>query len=159
MSGAPVNVELLNTPIGNVVLGGRDLEKEPITLAFEAFHPPQFKFPSAGFSDPRASASKARAHAAGGGKTLVMAFAVAHKCASGSKKAGCCPPQNNTSCAELPGSFPLTGQVAVYLNNKGQSLIDVQVGLELKSVNFEATGALEIDRRPRNRDRPDLAEV
>jgi hypothetical protein len=144
MSGAPVNVELLNTPIGNVVLGGRDLEKEPITLAFEAFHPPQFKFPSAGFSDPRTSASKARAHAAGGGKTLVMAFAVAHKCASGSKKAGCCPPQNNTSCAELPGSFPLTGQVAVYLNDKGQSLIDVQVGLELKSVNFEATGALEI---------------
>jgi PKD repeat protein len=144
MSGAPVNVELLNTPIGNVVLGGRDLEKEPITLAFEAFHPPTFKFPTAGFADPRASASKARAHTAGGGKTLVMAFAVAHKCASGSKKAGCCPPQNNTSCAELPGSFPLTGQVAVYLNDKGQSLLDVQVGLELKSVNFEATGALEI---------------
>lgn len=144
MSGAPVNVELLNTPIGNVVLGGRELEKEPITLAFEAFHPPTFKFPSAGFAHPRAGASSARAHAAGGGKTLVMAFAVAHKCASGSKKAGCCPPQNNTSCAELPGSFPLTGQVAVYLNDKGQSLLDVQVGLELKAVNFEATGALEI---------------
>ncbi|MGH2879101.1 MAG: PKD domain-containing protein [Solirubrobacteraceae bacterium] len=138
MSGAPVNVELLNTPIGNVVLGGRDLEKEPITLAFEAFVPPKVKLPLS------ARLAHARAHAAGGGKTLVMAFAVAHKCASGSKKAGCCPPQNNTSCAELPGSFPLTGQVAVYLNDKGQSLIDVQVGLELKSVNFEATGALEI---------------
>jgi PKD repeat protein len=142
MSGSPVNVTLLNTPIGDVVLGGRDLEKEPITLAFEAFHPPTVKLPlgahfARGLAGPRA-------HAAGGDKTLVMAFAVAHKCASGSKKAGCCPPQNNTSCAELPGSFPLTGQVAVYLNDKGQSLIDVQVGLELKAVNFEATGALEI---------------
>jgi hypothetical protein len=142
MSGSPVNVTLLNTPIGDVVLGGRDLEKEPITLAFEAFHPPKVKLPlgahfARGLAEPRA-------HAAGGDKTLVMAFAVAHKCASGSKKAGCCPPQNNTSCAELPGSFPLTGQVAVYLNDKGQSLIDVQVGLELKAVNFEATGALEI---------------
>jgi hypothetical protein len=142
MSGSPVNVTLLNTPIGDVVLGGRDLEKEPITLAFEAFHPPTVKLPlgahfARGLAGPRA-------HAAGGGKTLVMAFAVAHKCAAGSKKAGCCPPQNNTSCAELPGSFPLTGQVAVYLNDKGQSLIDVQVGLELKAVNFEATGALAI---------------
>jgi hypothetical protein len=142
MSGSPVNVTLLNTPIGDVVLGGRDLEKEPITLAFEAFHPPTVKLPlgahfARGLAGPHA-------HAAGGDKTLVMAFAVAHKCASGSKKAGCCPPQNNTSCAELPGSFPLTGQVAVYLNDKGQSLIDVQVGLELKAVNFEATGALEI---------------
>jgi PKD repeat protein len=144
MSGSPVNVVLLNTPIGDVTLGGRDLEKEPITLAFEAFHPQKFKFPSAEFGGPRAATSGARAHAAGESKTLVMAFAVAHKCASGSKKAGCCPPQNNTSCAELPGSFPLTGQVAVYLNDKGQSLIDVQVGLELKAVNFEATGALEI---------------
>jgi PKD domain-containing protein len=144
MSGAPVNVELLNTPIGNVVLGGRELEKEPITLAFEAFHPPTFKLGGSSFADPRAHAGGVRAHAAGGGKTLVMAFAVAHKCASASKKAGCCPPQNNTSCAELPGSFPLTGQVAVYLNDKGQSLFDVQVGLELKAVNFEATGALEI---------------
>jgi hypothetical protein len=144
LSGAPVNVELLNTPIGNVVLGGRDLEKEPITLAFEAFVPPKFKLGGSPFADPRGHSSGTRAHAAGGGKTLVMAFAVAHKCAGGSKKAGCCPPQNNTSCAELPGSFPLTGQVAVYLNDKGQSLIDVQVGLELKSVNFEATGALEI---------------
>lgn len=143
MSGAPVNVELLNTPIGNVVLGGRDLEKEPITLAFEAFHPPTIKLPL-GAHFARGLSGSPRAHAAGGGKTLVMAFAVAHKCAGGSKKAGCCPPQNNTSCAELPGSFPLTGQVAVYLNDKGQSLIDVQVGLELKAVNFEATGALEI---------------
>ncbi|HEX5309402.1 MAG TPA: PKD domain-containing protein [Solirubrobacteraceae bacterium] len=142
MSGAPVNVELLNTPIGNVVLGGRDLEKEPITLAFEAFHPPSVKLPLAARSARRPGGPSA--HAAGGGKTLVMAFAVAHKCAAGSKKAGCCPPQANTSCAELPGSFPLTGQVAVYLNEKGQSLIDVQVGLELKSVNFEATGGLEI---------------
>ena len=145
MSGSPVNVTLLNTPIGDVVLGGRDLEKEPITLAFEAFHPPTFKLASAAFGGPRAArASRRRAHAAGDSKTLVMAFAVAHKCSGGSKKAGCCPPQNNTSCAELPGSFPLTGQIAVYLNDKGQSLIDVQVGLELKAVNFEATGALEI---------------
>ncbi len=33
LSGSPVNVELLNTPIGDVVLGGRDLESEPIQLA------------------------------------------------------------------------------------------------------------------------------
>ncbi len=137
LSGTPVNVELLNTPIGNVVLGGRNLESEPMTLVFEAFHAQTLK--------AVLGSARPRAHAAGGdAKTLVMAFAVAHKCAGGSKKAGCCPPQNNTSCAELPGSFPLTGQVAVYLNDKGQSLFDVQVGLELKSVNFEATGALEI---------------
>jgi PKD repeat protein len=137
LSGSPVNVELLNTPIGDVVLGGRDLESEPITLAFEAFHPPSAL-------KALSSSKLRRARAAGESKTLVMAFAVAHKCGSGNKKAGCCPPQANTSCAELPGSFPLTGQVAVYLNKKGQSLIDVQVGLELTAVNFQATGALEI---------------
>lgn len=137
MSGSSVNVELLNTPIGDVVLGARNLESEPITLAFEAFHPPStFKALS--------SSRLRRAHAAGESKSLVMAFAVAHKCGSGDKKVGCCPPQANTSCAELPGSFPLTGQVAVYLNKKGQVLIDVQVALELSSVNFQATGALEI---------------
>lgn len=150
MSGSPVNVTLLNTPIGDVTLGGRDLEKEPITLAFEAFNPQTVhinfgaRFPSARSAGAGGRSGGPRAHAAGESKTLVMAFAVAHKCSGGSKKAGCCPPQNNTSCAELPGSFPLTGQVAVYFNDKGQSLIDVQVGLELKAVNFEATGALEI---------------
>lgn len=137
LSGSPVNVELLNTPIGDVVLGARNLESEPITLAFEAFHPPSAL-------KALSSSRLKRAHAAGESKTLVMAFAVAHKCGSGDKKVGCCPPQANTSCAELPGSFPLTGQVAVYLNKKGQALIDVQVGLELTSVNFQATGALEI---------------
>ncbi len=137
LSGSTVNVELLNTPIGDVVLGARNLESEPVTLAFEAFHPPSAL-------KALSSSRHRRAHAAGEGKTLVMAFAVAHKCGSGDKKVGCCPPQANTSCAELPGSFPLTGQVAVYLNKKGQALIDVQVGLELTSVNFQATGALEI---------------
>ncbi len=39
------------------------------------------------------------------------------------------------------------GQVDVYLTNKGQALIDVQVGLELKGI-FEATGALEIEADP-----------
>ena len=47
-------------------------------------------------------------------------------------------------CAEIPGNFPITGLVDVYLNNKGQTLLYVQVGLSLKEVNLEATGALEI---------------
>ncbi len=37
LSGTPVNIELLNTPVGDMTLGGYDLETEPVTLgtAFE----------------------------------------------------------------------------------------------------------------------------
>jgi hypothetical protein len=137
--GGKVYVELLNTPLGNMVLGGRDLEAEPLFLEFHSYiHElvPVFH-------------GLKRAHARVAekpNKTLLMAFGVGKKCEpKDAKKAGCCPPTNGiTDCAELPGNFPLAGQVDVYLNNKGQALFDVQVGLSLSSVNFEATGALEI---------------
>jgi hypothetical protein len=139
LSGSPVQVELLNTPIGNVVLGGRDLESEPMTLQFEAFNPKTtFK---AITGSPRRSAHTAGAPS----KTLLMALAVGHECSGGEKKASCCPPKNQlAACATLPGDFPLTGQIQVFLSKKGQALFDAQVNLDLKSVNFEATGAVEI---------------
>ncbi len=140
MSGPPVNVELLNTPIGDVVLGGYDLEKEPIELAFqsELINNP-IKLGS-NFVAPRA-------HAAGESKgLLLMSLGVGHECEPGGKKeVGCCPQsKGTTACATLPGNFPLTGQIQVYLNNKAQVLFEVQVGLNLHEVGFEATGELEI---------------
>jgi hypothetical protein len=139
LSGSPVQVELSNTPIGDVVLGERDLESEPMTLQFEAFqHKTTFK--AIVGSTPHS------AHAAGApSKTLLMALAVGHECTGSEKKASCCPPKNQlAACATLPGGFPLTGQIQVFLSKKGQALFDAQVNLDLKSVNFEATGALEI---------------
>ena len=136
--GGQVDIELLNTPLGNMVLGSRDLEAEPLVLEFHSYaHQPIV------FHGRR----HARAHVAEKpNKTLLMAFGVGKKCEpKEAKKAGCCPPTNGiTECAELPGNFPLTGQVDVYLNNKGQALFDVQVGLSLSDINFEATGALEM---------------
>ena len=79
-----------------------------------------------------------------------MAIGVGKPCTGKEKNAGCCPPaQGNTACATLPGNFPLVGQVDVCLNNKGQALFDVQVGLALKGI-FEATGALEIEADPQS---------
>jgi PKD repeat protein len=142
LSGSAVSIELLNTPIGDVVLGGRDLESEPIALEVHSG--------LSGLKVPLVHG--VRAHAAGSevtAKTLLMAIGVGHQCTSAeSKKAGCCPPSHeNTACATLPGDFPLVGQVDIYIDNKGQALIDVQVGLELKGI-FEATGALEIEAEP-----------
>lgn len=148
LSGPVVNVELLNTPIGNVVLGGRDLESEPLQLTSHS-NLGNLNIPA--LNHGLHERSRAHAHAAGEGtaKTLLMAIGVGHECSSKeSKKAGCCPPAHeNTACATLPGNFPLVGQAVVYLTNKGQALIDVQVGLELKGI-FEATGALEIEADP-----------
>ena len=140
--GAQVYIELLNTPIGDMVLGERNLEAEPMDL--EVSVPPRFTL-----QGPVNHGLRTRAHAADDerpSKTLLMALGVGKECeGKESKKAGCCPPKNaNTACATLPGGFPLEGQIDVYLTNKGQALFDVQVGLQLSSVNFEATGALEI---------------
>jgi len=140
--GAQVYVELLNTPIGDMVLGERNLEAEPMDLEVHAA-------PRLTLQGPLNHSLRAPAHVADDerpSKTLLMEIGVGQKCeGSESKKAGCCPPSNaNTACATLPGNFPLKGQIAVYLTNKGQALFDVQVGLNLKSVQFEATGALEI---------------
>jgi PKD repeat protein len=137
--GAQVYVELLNTPIGDMVLGERNLETEPMDLEVHSevthFEGPLFH----DFRSPRGRAADKPT------KTLLMAIGVGRECSGGEKKAGCCPPKNAlTACATLPGNFPLTGQVDVYLTNKGQALFDAQVGLSLKEVNFEATGALEI---------------
>lgn len=145
LSGSPVSVELLNTPIGDVLLGGRDLESEPVQLAaHSSLNQLQIPVLNHGLRGPHA-----RAAGEATGKTLLMAIGVGHECTGKeSKKAGCCPPAHeNTACATLPGNFPLVGQVDVYLNNKGQALFDVQVGLELKGI-FEATGALEIEADP-----------
>ena len=144
LSGPDVTIELLNTPIGDVALGGRDLESEPIQLtAHSALN--QLKIPfNHDLSGPRGHAAEAPS------KTLLMGFGVGKPCTGKEKKAGCCPPaQGNTACATLPGNFPLVGQVVIYLTNKGQALIDVQVGLELKEI-FEATGALEIEADPQS---------
>jgi PKD repeat protein len=141
LSGPNVSVELLNTPIGDVALGGRDLESEPVQLTSHSGLN-QLKIP---FNHGL------RGHAADApSKTLLMGFGVGKQCTGKEKKAGCCPPaQGNTACATLPGNFPLVGQVVIYLTNKGQALIDVQVGLELKEI-FEATGALEIEADPQS---------
>jgi PKD repeat protein len=141
LTGSPVNVELLNTPIGDVVLGGRDLESEPIQLTIHSG--------LGGLKVPLNHSLRAHRASEATAKTLLMAIGVGHQCTSSeSKKAGCCPPSHeNTACATLPGNFPLVGQVDVYLTNKGQALFDVQVGLELKGI-FEATGALEIEADP-----------
>jgi PKD repeat protein len=139
LTGAQVYVQLENTPIAeHMVLGERNLEAEPIIL--EAFRPATLESFYHGARRPLAHSSGKVS------KTLLMAFGVGKECSGAeSKKAGCCPPKNGlTACATLPGNFPLTGQIDVYLTNKGQALFDVQVGLSLKEVNFEATGALEI---------------
>jgi len=147
LSGTPVKVELLNTPIGDVVLGGRDLESEPIQLAAHSGLNHLTIPLNHGLRGPRGVRGRASDDATS--KTLLMAIGVGHECSGKeSKKAGCCPPTHeNTACATLPGNFPLTGQIVVYLTNKGQSLFDVQVGLQLKGI-FEATGALEIEADP-----------
>ncbi|MHB8242903.1 MAG: PKD domain-containing protein, partial [Solirubrobacteraceae bacterium] len=75
LSGSPVNVELLNTPIGDVVLGGRDLEGEPIQLTSHSG--------LGGLKVPALNHSM-RAHTAGEAtaKTLLMAIGVGHQCTS-----------------------------------------------------------------------------
>jgi hypothetical protein len=139
--GAQVYIELLNTPIGDMVLGERDLEAEPINLeshsALNSLKVPLYH----GLRAPAARAADKPT------KTLLMAVGVGKPCEGKEKgKAGCCPPKNAlTACGELPGNFPLEGQIDVYLTNKGQALFDVQVGLSLSAVKFEATGALEIE--------------
>ncbi len=136
-----MDVELLNTPIGDMVLGERDLEAEPINLeshsALNSLKVPLYH----GLHAPAARAADKPT------KTLLMAVGVGKPCEGKDKgKAGCCPPKNALSaCGELPGGFPLEGQIDVYLTNKGQALFDVQVGLSLSAVKFEATGALEIE--------------
>lgn len=137
--GAQVNIELLNTPIGDMVLGSRNLEAEPMNLeTHSALNQLQIVYHD--LRGPSAHAADKPT------KTLLMAIGVGKQCeGKESGKAGCCPPKNAlTACGTLPGNFPLEGQIDVYLNNKGQALFDVQVGLSLSSVNFEATGALEI---------------
>ncbi len=142
LTGPAVNVELLNTPIGDLTIGGRDLTADPIQLTFQAFVPPRvlrFGARGAAAGDPVARAADS------GAKTLLMSLGVGHSCSAGSRDPSCCPPPGPTSaCATLPGNFPLTGTVNVYLNNKAQVLMDVQVGLDLAAVNFQATGALEV---------------
>lgn len=140
LSGTPVNIELLNTPVGDMTLGGYDLETEPVTLgtAFEKRQVLKITAPL-------------RAHAADEERVKnlkgnpLMSFGVGKPCTGGEKKVGCCPPNGpNKACATLPGNFPITGTVVVYLTSKGQALFNVQVGLNLTAVNFEATGELEL---------------
>ena len=152
--GAVVDVELPNTPLGTMALGSRDLEAEPIPLEVHVFVPPKFEGVFHGF---RGRAAAGGSGGGGGGsptsgtvpkpsKQLLYVFGVGKNCKPGeTTKAGCCPPPNgHVVCGEIPGGFPLTGLVDVYLTNTGKTLLYVQVGLNLKEVNLEATGALEI---------------
>jgi PKD repeat protein len=161
LSGPPVNVELLNTPIGDITVGGYNLETEPLTLeniataplpsvitlfGAKGSPPPGVRsaFTSAGADGAHAAMDERHEIKAKG--MVLMSVGVGHECKAGSKEVGCCPPSGPTkSCATLPGDFPLTGQVVVYLTGKGEVLFDVQVGLNLKDVKFEATGELEIE--------------
>ncbi len=140
--GAQVYIELLNTPIGDMVLGSRDLEAEPMNLETQSGLREFEKCRST-----MACARRARGSTAKPTKTLLMAMGVGKQCEGKEKgKAGCCPPKNALSaCGELPGDFPLEGSDRRLLTNKGQALFDVQVGLALSAVKFEATGALEIE--------------
>lgn len=143
LSGTPVRLELPNTPIGDLTLGGYDLEKSPVRLITVAEHVPTVKIARA-FRVPRARAADEERERNAKGAVL-LSVGVGKQCAPGSKDLGCCPPSGPTkSCATLPGGFPLTGTVVVYLTGKGQVLFDVQVALDLKSVSFQATGELEI---------------
>jgi hypothetical protein len=139
LAGPAVSIELQNTPIGDMTLGSYNLEAEPILLGLEAEQRPVFKIASA-----RArAADEERVRNLKGNPLLT--FGVGKECKAGSKELGCCPPPGPTrACATLPGNFPLTGQVSVYLTGKGDALFDVEVGLDLKSVNFQATGELEL---------------
>jgi hypothetical protein len=139
LAGPAVSIELQNTPIGDMTLGSYNLEAEPILLGLEAEQRPVFKIASA-----RArAADEERVRNLKGNPLLT--FGVGKECKAGSKELGCCPPPGPTrACATLPGNFPLTGQVSVYLTAKGDALFDVEVGLDLKSVNFQATGELEL---------------
>ncbi len=161
LTGAQVYVELDNTPVGTMVLGERNLEAEPIPLEVQGGTPPKFEGVFHGSRDSRARAANGGGSGGGSGggggspttgsgakpaKTLLFVFGVGKNCKAGeTSKAGCCPPPSgHSACAEIPGNFPVTGLVDVYLTNKGQTLLYVQVGLNLKEVNLEATGALEI---------------
>ncbi len=141
LSGTPVLIELPNTPIGSLVLGGYDLTSQPIVLALEGEH----------IQTKVKIADTLRAHAADEERlrnlkgTPLMSFGVGKPCKGGEKSVACCPPPSPTSaCATLPGAFPIRGTVVVYLTSKGEALFDVQVALELKSVSFQATGELEL---------------
>ena len=155
--GAIVDIELPNTPLGTMALGSRDLEAEPIPLESHAFVPPKFEGLFHGFRGKQAAGGSSGGGGSGGGttkpgevpkpaKTLLYVFGVGKQCKPGeTTKAGCCPPPNgHIVCAEIPGNFPITGLVDVFITNTGKTLLDVQVGLNLKEVNLEATGALEI---------------
>jgi PKD repeat protein len=157
--GAHVYVQLENTPLGSMVLGERNLETEPIPLELHGGAPPKFEGIFHGLSGSRAHTAAGGGGGSGGGgttptptggakpaKTLLYVFGIGKNCKAGeTKEAGCCPPPNgHIVCAEVPGNFPLVGLVDVYLNNKGQTLLYVQVGLNIKEVNLEATGALEV---------------
>ncbi|HEY1688428.1 MAG TPA: PKD domain-containing protein [Solirubrobacteraceae bacterium] len=136
LSGSNVSFELLNTPIGNVVLGGRDLETEPIQLGVHVFVPPKVQLALAQ-APARTAANESK-------KSLILSFAVGTECSATQKAATCCPKRQNTSCETLPGGFPIGGQVNAYVGNKGEILLTVQVALDLSAVNLQATGALEI---------------
>ncbi len=143
LTGPAVSFELLNTPIGDMVMGGRNLEAEPIFLSFKAYVQQHIQFLGHSLIAP-ADAGGQSAHAAGASKSLIVSFAVGHECSGSQKSATCCPKRNNTACATLPGGFPLGGQVNAYIDGKGQLLLSVQVALDLSSVGFEASGGLEI---------------
>ncbi len=165
LTGPAVNFELLNTPIGDMVLGGQDLTANPINLVFNAFHPQTINLQRdagppahvAGGGGSAGGVSGGGGAGGGGGngftigkkQTLLMQLGIGKSCSAGSKDPACCPPTSGTTaCATLPGGFPLTGQIQVWLTNNGEALLDVQVGLDLSSVNFEATGGLEIEADP-----------
>ena len=104
--GAQVYVELLNTPIGDMVLGERDLEAEPMNLetherartnTIPLYH---------GLRAPPARSRRRKPT-----KTLLMAIGVGKQCeGKESKKAGCCPPKNAlTRLRGAAGKLPAGG--------------------------------------------------
>ncbi len=184
LSGTPSNIEMLNTPLGTMVLGGLELTSEPLHLPSYGGHN-QLEIHLA--SVRGRSAETRPPPLAGVTKTLLVAFGVGRECSAsevakekeeehkfekeieeekrttlgiktkpteaGKSKSSCCPPSSNKSglsaggCAQLPGDFPLTGQVAVYLTNTGGVIVSAQVGLDLGEI-FQATGGIEFSAEP-----------
>ena len=142
LSGTPVLIELPNTPIGNLVLGGYDLTSQPIGLAIETnISKRRSKSPT------RCARTRPTKNGCATSKaTPLMSFGVGKPCKGGEKSVACCPPPGPTSaCATLPGNFPITGTVVGLPDEQGRGAVRRSGRRSnLKSVNFEATGELEL---------------
>jgi hypothetical protein len=137
LTGPDALVELANTPVGDMVLGGLNLSSQPLVLDARAYQ----QHLIAGFGGFHAHT----ADASDSPGIRLVSFGVGHTCSHGDSDPTCCPPSSpTTACATLPGNFPIAGQVNVYVNGHGQSIFDLQAAVNIRAIGFSATGALRI---------------